>query len=96
MGHLGHGKEEGEEVREPEIVGGHKEVLVSVHLLGVNIAAGSPALEVLSHIGGPMDPTVGAEGREMVSRDTAAASNTYWAYLGSWPEEWQVIVLESM
>ena len=66
MGHLGHGEEEGEEVREPEIVGGHKEVLVSVDLLGVNIAAGSPALEVLSHIGGPVDPTVGTAGREIL------------------------------
>ena len=77
MGHLGHGEEEGEEVREPEIVGGHKEVLVSLHLLGVNIAAGCSALEVLSHIGGPVDPTVGTEERDMVSRDMAAASNTY-------------------
>ena len=66
MGHLGHGEEEGEEVRQPEIVGGHQEVLVSLHLLGVHIAPGGPALQVFSHIGGAVDPTVGTAGRKIL------------------------------
>ena len=66
--HLGHGEEEGEEVGEPEVVGGDEEVLVSVHLLGVDIAASSPALEVVSHISRSVDPAVGTAGRENLSR----------------------------
>ena len=62
MGHLGHGEEEGEKIRQPEIVGGDQEVLVSVHLLRVDIAAGGPALEVFSDIGSAVDPTVGTAG----------------------------------
>lgn len=85
--HLGHGEEEGEEVGEPEVVGGDEEVLVSVHLLGVDIAASSPALEVVSHISRSVDPAVGTAGRENLSRGRAGISNTYCAYLGSWPEE---------
>ena len=68
MGHLGHGEEEGEKIGEPEIVRGDKEVLVSIHLLGVDIASGGAALEVLSHIGCSVDPTVGT-----ADRDTGAA-----------------------
>ena len=63
MGHLGHGEEEGEKIRQPEVVGGDQEVLVSIHLLGVDIASGGAALEVLSNIGGTVDPTVGTAGR---------------------------------
>ena len=68
VGHLGHGEEEGEKIRQPEVVGGDQEVLVSIHLLGVHIASGGAPLQVLTDIGCSVDPTVGT-----ADRDTGAA-----------------------
>jgi len=58
-GQLGEPETECEEERQPEIVGSDGGIGRRLHVLLVNIAACGLTLEVLLHIGSPVDPAVG-------------------------------------
>ena len=61
MGGLGEHEEEGEEVGQPEVVGGDGGVLLGVELALVHKAAGGAALQLGPDIRGAVDPAVGPE-----------------------------------
>ena len=55
---LGQDEEQGEEVGEPEVVGGDGGVLLGLQLALVNKAAGGPALELRTYVCCSMDPAI--------------------------------------
>ena len=59
---LGEHVEQGEEVGQPEVVGGDGGVLGRLQAALVHVAAGGDTLEVFADIGGPMHPAVVTEG----------------------------------
>ena len=63
---LGEHEEEGEEVGQPEVVGGDGGVLLGVQLALVHKAACGPALQLRPDIGRAVDPAVGPENEELI------------------------------
>ena len=59
---LGEHVEQGEEVGQPEVVGGDGSVLGGLKAALVHVAAGGDTLEVFADIGGPVHPAVVTEG----------------------------------
>ena len=59
MWELGEDEEQGEEVGQPEVVGGDGGVLLRVQLALIHIAAGGHALQLGPDIGRAVNPAVG-------------------------------------